>query len=38
MLKDKLDELEKVKLNLDLKINELSIENNGVESMDIKED
>lgn len=31
MLKDKLDELEKVKLNLDLKINELSIENNGVE-------
>ncbi len=38
MLKDKLDELEKVKLNLDLKINELSIENNGVESMDITED
>ena len=26
MLKDKLDELEQVKLNLDLKINELSIE------------
>ena len=38
MLNDKLDELEKVKLNLDLKINELSIENNGVESMDITED
>lgn len=32
MLKDKLDKLEQVKLNLDLKINELSIENNGVES------
>ena len=38
MLKDKLDELEQVKLNLDLKINELSIENNGVESIDITED
>ena len=38
MLKDKLDELEQVKLNLDLKINELSIESNGVESVDITED
>ena len=38
MLKDKLDELEQVKLNLGLKINELSIENNGVESIDITED
>lgn len=38
MLKDKLDELEQVKLNLDLKINELSIESNGVESIDITED
>ena len=38
MLKDKLDELEQVKLNLDLKINELSIENNGVVSIDITED
>ena len=38
MLKDKLDELELVKLNLDLKINELSIENKGVESIDITED
>ena len=38
MLKDKLDELEQVKLNLDLKINELSIESNSVESVDITED
>ncbi|HBG7256460.1 recombinase family protein [Clostridioides difficile] len=38
MLKDKLDELEQVKLNLDLKIKELSIESNGVESIDITED
>jgi site-specific DNA recombinase len=38
MIKDKLDELEQVKLNLDLKINELSIESNGVESVDITED
>ena len=38
MLEDKLDELEQVKLNLDLKINELSIESNGVESIDITED
>lgn len=37
MLKDKLDELEQVKLNIDLKINELYIENNGVESIDITE-
>lgn len=37
MLKDKLDELEQVKLNLDLKINELSIESNSVESVDITE-
>ena len=38
MIKDKLDELEQVKLNLDLKINELSIESNGVESVDITEE
>ena len=38
MLKDKLDELEQVKLNLDLKINELSIESNGVESVNITEE
>ena len=38
MLKDKLDELEQVKLNLDLKINELSIESNSVESVYITED
>ncbi|EAA0009769.1 TPA: recombinase family protein [Clostridioides difficile] len=38
MLKDKLDELEQIKLNLDLKIDELSIESNGVESVDITED
>ncbi|CEI72514.1 Hypothetical protein FRIFI_0974 [Romboutsia hominis] len=31
MIKDKLDKLEQVKLNLDLKINELSIESNDVE-------
>ena len=37
MLKDKLYELEQVKLNLDLKINELSIENNGVVSIDTTE-
>ncbi|EQE02589.1 hypothetical protein QAQ_3222 [Clostridioides difficile CD8] len=30
MLKDKLDELEQVKLNLDLKMNELKIENKVV--------
>ena len=38
MIKDKLDELEQVKLNLDLKINELSIESNGVESVIITEE
>ena len=38
MIKDKLDELEQVKLNLDLKINELSIESNGVESVNITEE
>lgn len=38
MLKDKLDELDQIKLNLDLKIGELSIESNGVESVDITED
>ena len=38
MLKDKLDELEQVKLNLDLKISELSIESNSVESVDITEE
>lgn len=38
MLKDKLDELEQVKLNLDLKIDELSIESNSVESVNITEE
>ena len=38
MLKDKLDELEQVKLNLELKINELSIERNSEESVNITED
>ena len=38
MLKDKLDELEQVKLNLEVKINELSIESNGVKSVNITED
>ena len=38
MLKDKLDELEQVKLNLDLKINELSIESKGTELIGITED
>lgn len=38
MLKDKLDELEQVKLNLELNINELSIESNGVESVNITEE
>lgn len=38
MLKDKLDELEQVKLNLEVKINELSIESNASESINITED
>lgn len=38
MLKDKLDELERVKLNLEVKINELSIESNASESINITED
>ena len=38
MLKDKLDELEQVKLNLESNINELSMESNSVESVDITED
>ena len=38
VLKNKLDELEKVKLNLELKINELSIESDDVVSVDITED
>ena len=37
MLKDKLDELEQVKLNLDLKINELSIERTDGEEVLITE-
>ena len=35
---NKLDELEKVKLNLELKINELSVESDDVVSVDITED
>ena len=38
MLKNKLDELETVKLNLELKINELSVESDDVVSVDITED
>lgn len=38
VLKNKLDELEKVKLNLELKINELSVESDDVVSVDITED
>ena len=38
MLKDKLDELEQVKLNLELQIKELSIECNSSESINITED
>ena len=38
VLKNKLDELEKVKLNLELKINELSVESDDVLSVDITED
>ena len=37
MLKDNLDELEQVKLNLGLKINELPIESNNEESINITE-
>ena len=38
MLKDKLDELEQVKLNLDLKINELSMEKTDGEEVLITEE
>ncbi|AXU29188.1 TPA: recombinase family protein [Clostridioides difficile] len=38
MIKDKLDELEQVKVNLEVKINELSIESNGSEAINIMED
>ncbi|MEX6587138.1 hypothetical protein [Paraclostridium bifermentans] len=38
MLKDKLDELEQVKLNLDLKMNELKIENRVVDDVGITEE
>ena len=38
MLKEKLDELEQVKLNLELQIKELSIESNSAESINITED
>ena len=35
MLKDKFYELEQVKLNLDLKMNELKIENKVVDDVDV---
>lgn len=38
MLKDKLDGLEYVKLNLDFNINKLFIESNNEESINITED
>lgn len=38
MLKDKLDELEQVKLNLDLKMNELKIENKVVDDVCVTEE
>ncbi|AWH78788.1 TPA: zinc ribbon domain-containing protein [Clostridioides difficile] len=38
MLKDKLDELEQVKLNLDLKMNELKIENKVVDGVGVTEE
>ncbi|MBY1093674.1 hypothetical protein KWX54_17990, partial [Clostridioides difficile] len=38
MLKDKLDELEQVKFNLDLKMNELKIENKVVDGVGVTED
>lgn len=38
MLKDKLDELEQVKLNLDLKMNELKIENRVADDVCVTED
>ncbi|MDU5021904.1 hypothetical protein [Paraclostridium sordellii] len=38
MLKDKLDELEQVKLNLDLKMNEIKIENKVVDGVSVTED
>ena len=38
MLKNKLDELETVKLNLELKINELSVDSDDVVFVDIIED
>ena len=38
MLKDKLDELKQVKLSLDLKMNELKIENKEVDGVGVTED
>lgn len=38
MLKDKLDELEQVKINLDLKISELKIEHKDIDTVGITED
>lgn len=38
MLKDKLDELEQVKLNLYLKMNELNMENKAVDGVGVTED
>lgn len=38
MLKDKIDELEEVKLNLDLKMNELNIENKVVDGVCVTEE
>ncbi|HFL2602750.1 TPA: hypothetical protein ACG3KG_003235 [Clostridioides difficile] len=38
MLKDKLDELEQVKLNLDLKMNELRIENKSIYGVGVTEE
>ena len=38
ILKDKLDELEQVKLNLDLKMNELKIENKVADGICITEE
>ena len=38
MLKDKLDELEQVKINLDLKISELKIEHKDIDTVSITED
>lgn len=38
MLKEKLDELEQVKLNLDLKMNELRIENKDIDNIGVTEE